>query len=439
MPPDFNQIHNENLDDTLITQGILLDRRGIENESFAFCKDCHSHICKGKTPPLSLANHLLLGDIPPELQDLTPVEESMIARCRAKACIIQMRGDDGITLPNTQRGIQGHVVIYPQKPDNLLNVLPPSFADVCTPICVVFIGSQRPTQEWLRRNARPLIVRRERVRAALLWLKTHNSLYNEIIIDENSLAHFPENDALSVHIEVVPTPESAEILTSTYDSVHDPSNDIASNVNSTEPVFDSVVVTGLSTDASSNAMRTAAMLHMKSKGGGFVQIPHGDKPVNEFYNPELLPLTYPTLFPYGQGGFEDLQRTTPLSFKRQVKHFFSLADCRFQQHYSFLFTVFNILQRRAILLQTSLKVKHSSFDSFSRKFSNISSEAIYKVCQLLSCGNKNSLAQCTTAEERRVMRLMNEVNIINSHVPGSSAARVTSPPKGDSFFYSRGS
>jgi len=54
---------------------------------------------------------------------------------------------------------------------------------------------------------------------------------------------------------------------------------------------------------------------MKVKGGGFLQIPHGDKPANEFYSPDLLPMTYPTLFPYGLGGFEDAKRINALSFK----------------------------------------------------------------------------------------------------------------------------
>jgi len=174
-----------------------------------------------------------------------------------------------------------------------------------------------------------------------------------------------------------------------------------------------------------NQMRAAAMMHMKKKGGGFLQIPHSDRPANEFYNPDLLPLTYPSLFPYGSGGFENLQRCTPLSFKRQVKHFFSLADPRFQEHYSFLFTVFNILQRHAILLQTSLKVKCSSFDSFAHEFNNISSETIQKLCEKLSRNNDSSIFQGATGEERRIICLMKEVNVITSHVPGSSAARVT--------------
>jgi len=171
-------------------------------------------------------------------------------------------------------------------------------------------------------------------------------------------------------------------------------------------------------------MRAAAINHMKAKGGGFLQIPHTDKPANGFYNPDLLPLTYPTLFPYGVGGFEDLQRTSSLSFKRQVKHFLSLADHQFQEHHSFLFTVFNILQRQSILLHTSLKVKCSSFDHFAEEFWGISSKAIHRVCDQLSQSYNNSAFKSATPEEHRILQLMKEVNVINSHVPGSSAAQV---------------
>ena len=426
IPANISSMTNSNLDPQSLAEGLLLDRRGMHDDIVSFCKDCFSHIQKGKTPPLSLANHLLLGDVPPELQNLSVVEESVIARCRAKACIIQLRaGDSDIVLPNTQRGMRGHVVIYPQKPDGLLNVLPPSVEDACTPICVVFIGSQRPTQEWLRHYAKPLIVRRERIRAALLWLKTHNALYRDIMVDEQSLNAFPTNDVLPVHIEVLNKTDAGDILTSHYDTPHTiPIQATTTEQADNDTIFNSLVVTGLDGDATVNEMRAAAIKHMKTKGGSFLQIPHNDKPTNEFYNPDLLPLTYPSLFPYGLGGFENLERSTALSFKRQVKHFFSLADCRFQEHYSFLFTVFNILQRRAILLQTSIKVKRSSFDYFAREFHGISAEAIHRICDRLSQSNDHTAFKCTTAEERRILRLMKEVNVINSHVPGSSAARI---------------
>ena len=127
-----------------------------------------------------------------------------------------------------------------------------------------------------------------------------------MLIDEHSLNTFPTSNVLPVHIELVNKIDASEVLTSHYDvpqlEVH--STDIEPSDNKT--IFDSIVIAGLGDNATVNHMWAAAMVHMKTKGGGFLQIPHGDRPVNEFYNAELLPLTYPTLFPYGLGGFEDL-------------------------------------------------------------------------------------------------------------------------------------
>jgi len=116
-----------------------------------------------------------------------------------------------------QRSMRGHIIIYPQKPENILNVLPHSVENICAPICIIFIGSQRPTQTWLRSHAKPLIVRRERIRKALIWLKAHNILYRDIKIDENTLTTFPENDILSVHIEIIDREDSGEDLSSWYE------------------------------------------------------------------------------------------------------------------------------------------------------------------------------------------------------------------------------
>ncbi|KAF8219452.1 hypothetical protein L208DRAFT_1145437, partial [Tricholoma matsutake] len=44
-------------------------------------------ILRQKTPALALANHTFLGQMPPELKDLTLIEESMISLCHAKCWI----------------------------------------------------------------------------------------------------------------------------------------------------------------------------------------------------------------------------------------------------------------------------------------------------------------------------------------------------------------
>ncbi|KAF8979311.1 hypothetical protein BDQ17DRAFT_1404067 [Cyathus striatus] len=48
--------------------------------------------------------------VPEELSNLSLIEESMISRCRAKACIVQLReSNQNLQIPTIQRGIKGHV------------------------------------------------------------------------------------------------------------------------------------------------------------------------------------------------------------------------------------------------------------------------------------------------------------------------------------------
>ena len=104
------------------------------------------------------------------LRDLTFIEESAIALCHVKAYIVKLKGDtiDGVNLPNLQKGMKGHVIIYPQNVDVVAKKLPPSIQDIVTPICVLFVGASGPLKEWLQKNARLLTVRADRVRATLL-------------------------------------------------------------------------------------------------------------------------------------------------------------------------------------------------------------------------------------------------------------------------------
>ena len=385
------------------------------------CKTCFTALKKNMTPSISLANRTFLGCIPNELKELTPVEESMIARCRAKCWVVQLNEtEETLSLPFTQRGMRGHIIIYPQHPQHIATVLPPSVEDIVTPVCVLFVGSKPPSQEWLQKKAKPLSVRREKVREALLWLKAHNHLYNDIVIDHNMLDSLHHDQILPFHVEHVLNNEASDSLTSHYDPSinlaqghhHERNNDIP---------FDNVVITDIDAHAPAHELRAAAVRHVKKKGGAYLQIPHDPEPVNEFNNPHLLPMCYPTLFPYGIGGFEDERRTVTLSFKAQAKHFFLLHDTRFQEHFSFLFTIFNMLQRRSLLLHTSLKVKRASFPIIANHFATVSPEAVHCVSERVSRGDSRT---CNNEDERKVLRLMKEVQVVTSHVPGSSASRI---------------
>ncbi|KAI9065778.1 hypothetical protein FKP32DRAFT_1610468 [Trametes sanguinea] len=86
-----------------------------------------------------------------------------------------------------------------------------------------------------------------------------------------------------------------------------------------------------------------------------------------------------------------------------------------------MFTAFNILQRRAVLLNTSLKIKRDHFRTFAERFALVSEDAVARVCARVA---ETGVIRGDTAEERKVVRLMKEVQLVNRNVPGSSAARI---------------
>ena len=149
-------------------QDVLLEPAGVtvdENGKLQLllCGQCHSALKREKIPPLSLANGTFLGPIPDELKDLTIIEEAMIARCRAKCWIVQLKEENPtIVAPDSQRGFKGHIIIYPQRPSEIAKMLPPNLTEIITPICVLFVGSTPPSAEWLCEKAKPLCVRREK-------------------------------------------------------------------------------------------------------------------------------------------------------------------------------------------------------------------------------------------------------------------------------------
>jgi hypothetical protein len=141
---------------------LLLDPLGVSFPTdggppvLSLCKTCHSYLKKKKMPTLSLANRMFLGSVPDELKNLTVIEEAMIARCRSKCWVIQLKAEnEDIVVQSTQRGMKGHIIVYPQQPSKVADILPPSIEEITAPVCVLFVGSSAPTAEWLREYVKP--------------------------------------------------------------------------------------------------------------------------------------------------------------------------------------------------------------------------------------------------------------------------------------------
>ncbi|KAJ7753974.1 hypothetical protein DFH07DRAFT_689627, partial [Mycena maculata] len=143
----------------------------------ALCRREVTHCAFQNIPLRSYANGLWTGVCPEELQGLTFLEEQCIARVRATRCLFKLEfGPDG------QYASRGNVCVLAQDPGPFVQQLPPPLSSLRDNICVVLVGSPNTviTESMLKKS--PLLVRRGQIIKALLWLKTHNPLYDDLNI-----------------------------------------------------------------------------------------------------------------------------------------------------------------------------------------------------------------------------------------------------------------
>jgi hypothetical protein len=93
----------------------MVDHLGITRETDS---SCNLNICKllcntsledGEIPLAALANYRWLGPVPPELQDLTFMEERVIAQATSVAVILRLQKRD----PSSYEGLKGHAILLP--------------------------------------------------------------------------------------------------------------------------------------------------------------------------------------------------------------------------------------------------------------------------------------------------------------------------------------
>ena len=408
------------LRDVLVEPAGLVVSQG-HISALMLCRTCVSGLLRGQTPDLALANHMYIGIVPEELCNLMVVEEAMISRCHAKLWIIQLNEQGSSASSPAQWGLRGHVIVFPQHPEQVVDLLPPSMEEVVTPICIIFVGSCLLTSEWMLAHARPLIVRRDKVLGALLWLKHHNPYYKDIVLNIPVLDHLDDVDLLPVHIELIPASAGRDAVTSSYCNLEQLSTGDEQEVRSYADLFESIVVTEVDANSPPHVLRAAALDHVRMKGKGYIHFLHATKPVGDINNPSLLPMIYPTLFPYGLGACEEIARSGQILMQHHVRHLLELSHHWFQTHYLFILTVFNILQYWRILLRCSLKVKHSLIDAFKVGFSRVSPSTVRTVADYVASGD---FVTNFMSKESQVRDLLKEVSLVMQQMAGSGVGHV---------------
>ena len=117
---------------------------------------------------------ILIEKVPDEFKGLSQLEEMLIARIYPLITVYTVKGG--------QRKGSKHVINFPQSLNRLATQLPYLPGDV--PLVVRRSNRQEGGHYDFR-------VRRDKVRAALVWLRTNNRWYHDIDISPERMAQLP--------------------------------------------------------------------------------------------------------------------------------------------------------------------------------------------------------------------------------------------------------
>jgi hypothetical protein len=188
----------------ILTEGMLLHRspsafRVSANgcEYVNMCTSCASDLRHNKTPALSLANGMWIGEVPLELRILTLPERILVARYFPAAYIVKLyprkRGSRTWGSSSLQSGLRGNVSTYRLNTNDIVGmtdsqIMPPSSSILTATIGITFVGPGNLPEKTMPGFLR---VNRNRVRQALQWLKDNNPIYKHIIISSERLNSLP--------------------------------------------------------------------------------------------------------------------------------------------------------------------------------------------------------------------------------------------------------
>ena len=138
------------------------------------CKTCHSKVIKGKLPCQGIMNNMYVDETPSELASLEKLEQILIAkRIVFQKIVVMPKGQ--------QKKIKGAICNVPVESDQTCNELPrpPERSGI------IMLKLKRKLQ--FKGHVYFQAVRPELIQQALKWLKAHNPLYKNVVLDINNI------------------------------------------------------------------------------------------------------------------------------------------------------------------------------------------------------------------------------------------------------------
>lgn len=146
-------------------------------------------------------------------------------------------------------------------------------------------------------------------------------------------------------------------------------------------------------------------------------IPRSHMPVKDYHNPALFLGLFPTLFPYGYGAPDDPSRPTAVSLTQYIRYLLTYEDRRFEKHHSFMFVVFNMMQRRQACWNASLMTSRPYFRDTAAELQSLTTKEIETA---LMNATKHTFSSITN---QRINMLMKRIRAVGGNVMGSAHSR----------------
>lgn len=161
-------------------------------------------------------------------------------------------------------------------------------------------------------------------------------------------------------------------------------------------------------------------------------IPRSHMPVNDCANPEFLLGLFPTLFPYGCGAPYDSSRPISVSLNQHIRYLLAYEDQRFQKHHSFMFVIFNMMQRQQACRNASLMASRPYFRDSATELETLTSKEIETA--LLSA-TKTTFSSMTNP---RVNMLLKQIRAVGGNVMGSAYSQAALQTQVHALIFNQG-
>ena len=413
----------------------------------ALCERCTRAITNShKVPP----QYLYIEEDPAALwlketnqAPLTIVEILLTSPLICKIQIVKLQSWGNPS--HAQRGTKGCCITFPQSNSALQTTLPLKADDIGLYLKVVFVGDTPPAEKVLKALFR---VRRAVVHRVIELRQGHpayaNTSYEAVDLPVDGIppgfestftteVDLMEYDGSYVNIGDVDLTEPTMATNGVVDvdganfSVHDVWEHLL--VDQSHPGKDRIDVSqkpiiGCVESQTMGFFKQAPASDKKHRHGDKPAIisvaPSGNQPVNTWFNPAFWTSLFPHLFPQGIGGAEEESQRGSFSLQAWARNLLLRTDNRWAVDPSFLFVVYQVLQRREVARCTKAMVKKKSFAALTADFNALTpadaKAALHQIkdAKLQGAGHTNP-----SASVQRVKRLMAHIQFSGGQVKGS--------------------